>query len=73
MTVVCAIVYVANWPKLANVNFVDLFCYLCFVSVMLLCLFIATLWSPAGKGLTSWLSNMCCFLVFLSLFVVMYS
>ena len=38
----------------------DYFCYLCFVSVMLLCLFIAALWSPAGKGLTScvW-----CFLV----------
>ena len=26
------------------------------VFVMLLCLFIAALWSPAGKGLTSWLS-----------------
>ena len=73
MKVVCMIVYVANWPKLANVNFVDPFCYLRFVSVVLSCLFIATLWSPAGKGLTSWLSNMCCFLVFLSLFVVMYS
>ena len=30
----------------------DLFCNLCFVSVMLSCLFIAALWSPAGKGLT---------------------
>ena len=30
--------------------------YLCFVCVMLLRLFIAALWSPAGKGLTSWLS-----------------
>ena len=29
----------------------DLFCNLCFVSVMLSCLFIAALW-PAGKGLT---------------------
>ena len=29
--------------------------YLCLVFVMLLCLFIAALWSPAGKGLTSWL------------------
>ena len=27
-----------------------------FVFVMLLRLFIAALWSPAGKGLTSWLS-----------------
>ena len=29
----------------------DPFCYLCFVSVMLSCLFIAALWSSAGKGL----------------------
>ena len=27
------------------------FCYLCFVSVMLSYLFIAAMWSPAGKGL----------------------
>ena len=33
----------------------DLLCYLCLVIVMLLRLFIAALWSPAGKGLTSWL------------------
>ena len=33
----------------------DHLCYLCLVIVMLLCLFIAALWSPAGKGLTSWL------------------
>ena len=26
-------------------------CYLCFVFVMLSCLFIVALWSPAGKGL----------------------
>ena len=30
-------------------------CYVCLVIVMLLRLFIAALWSPAGKGLTSWL------------------
>ena len=29
-------------------------CYFCLVFVMLL--FIDALWSPAGKGLTSWLS-----------------
>ena len=29
----------------------DHFCYLCFVFVMLSCLFVAALWSPAGKGL----------------------
>ena len=33
-----------------GVCFVDLFCYLCFVSVMLSCLFIAALWPPAGEG-----------------------
>ena len=31
----------------------DHLCYLCLVIVMLLPLFIAALWSPAGKGLTS--------------------
>ena len=36
----------------------------CFVFFMLSCLFIAALWSPAGKGLTSWLSCMWFFLVF---------
>ena len=33
----------------------DHLCYLCLVFVMLLRLFIAALWSPAGKGLTTWL------------------
>ena len=42
-------------------SFVDHFCYLCFVCVMLSCLFIAALWSSAGKGLTSWLSCVWCF------------
>ena len=31
----------------------DHLCYLCLVVVMLMRLFIAALWSPAGKGLTS--------------------
>ena len=30
-------------------------CYVCLVFVLLSCLFIAALWSPAGKGITSWL------------------
>ena len=30
-------------------------CYLYLVFIMLSCLFIAALWSPSGKGLTSWL------------------
>ena len=34
------------------------------------CLLIAALLSPTGKGLTSWLSCMRCFIVFLSLFHV---
>ena len=33
----------------------DHLCYLCLVFVMLLRQFIAALWSPAGKGQTSWL------------------
>ena len=33
----------------------DHLCYLCLVLVMLSRLFIATLWSPAGKELNSWL------------------
>ena len=33
----------------------DHLCYLCLVFFMLSGLFIAALWSPAGKGLTSWL------------------
>ena len=49
---------------------VDPFCYLCFtfVFIILSCLFQAALWSPAGKGLTSWLSCVWCFPVFLSLY-----
>ena len=31
----------------------DHLCFLCLVFLMLLCLFIAALWSPAGKGMTS--------------------
>ena len=33
----------------------DHLCHLCFVFVILSRLFIAALWSPTGKGLTSWL------------------
>ena len=34
----------------------DHLCYFCIVFVMLTRLLITALWSPAGKGLTSWLS-----------------
>ena len=48
------------------------FCYLCFVLIVFCCLFIAVLWSPAGRALTSWLSwRMWCLIVFLSLSHVM--
>ena len=33
----------------------DYLCYLCLVFAMLSRLFIAAVWSPAGKELTSWL------------------
>ena len=34
----------------------DHLCNFCLMFVMLSCRFIAVLWSPAGKGLTAWLS-----------------
>ena len=47
----------------------DPFSYVCFmfVFVVLSCLFLAALWSPAGKRVTLWLSFVLCFLVFMSL------
>ena len=45
----------------------DHLCYLCLVFVKPLRLLIAALWSPAGKGLTSWLSSVmfnCVFVTF---------
>ena len=46
--------------------FVDHLCILCLVFLMILLLFIAALWSPARKGLTSWLL-LVMFIVFLLL------
>ena len=43
----------------------DHLCYYCIVFFMLSRLLIAALWSPAGKGLTSWLS----FVVLICMFV----
>ena len=43
----------SNRPFQGDTLFVDHLCYLCLVYVMLLRLFIAALWPPAGKGLTS--------------------
>ena len=42
----------------------DHFCYLYLLFVMLSYLFNAALRSPAGKGLTPWLSCVWCFVVF---------
>ena len=57
------------WPFQDSASFVDPFCYLCFMFgfVMPSCMFLAALWSPAGRGLTSWLSCVWSFIVFLLL------
>ena len=51
------------WPFQLGASFVDpffLFVFLC-LSVILSCLFLAALWSPAWKGLTSWQFCIWCF------------
>ena len=56
-------------PFQCGASFVILSCYLCFtlVFIILSCLFLVALLSPAGKWLTSWLSCVWWILVFLSL------
>ena len=44
------------WAFQGGTSLVDHFCYFCIVFVMPSRLLIAAMWSPAGKGLTSWLS-----------------
>ena len=46
------------WPFQGGTSFVDLLCFCSVLCVLFLCarLFICALWSPARKGLTSWLS-----------------
>ena len=46
------------WPFQGSASFVDLLCFCSVLCLQCLCarLFICALWSPAGKGLTSWLS-----------------
>ena len=44
----------------------DHLCYLCLVFVMLSHLLIVALWSPTGKGLTSWLSFVTFYCVFVA-------
>ena len=49
-------------------SFCESFCYLSLMLYIILsCLFLAALWSPAGKELTSWFSCIRRILVFLSL------
>ena len=49
---------VASHQALFSLLFVDLLCFCSVLCLLYLCarLFICALWSPAGKGLTSWLS-----------------
>ena len=46
------------WPFQGGTSFVDILCCCSVLCLLCLCarLFICALWSPAGKGLTSWLS-----------------
>ena len=46
------------WPFQGGTSFLDLYCFCSVLCLLCLCarLFICALWSPAGKGLTSWLS-----------------
>ena len=46
------------WPFQGGTSFVDLLCFCSVLCLLCLCarLFTCALWSPAGKGLTSWLS-----------------
>ena len=48
------------WLFQGSASFVDHFCWLCFMLV----LFFVALWSPAGKGLTSWLLCVFCLVTF---------
>ena len=54
------------WPFQGGASFVHHLCYLCHVLFMRSRLFIAFLWSPAGKGLIYWLLFVM-LIVFLSL------
>ena len=46
------------WPFQRGTSFVDILCFCSVLCLLCLCarLFICALWSPAGKGLISWLS-----------------
>ena len=57
------------WLFQGDTSFVDLLCFCSVLCLLCLCarLFLSALWSPAGKGLTSWLSfvvSNCEFVIF---------
>ena len=63
MRLVLLIMLFFNWPFHDGISFVDRFLLFMFhvcLCYMLYCLLLAALWSPAEKGLTSWIS--CVFL-----------
>ena len=62
---------ISSTNKRIKKDFVDHFCFLCHVFLMLLHLFIAALWSPVWKGLASWLL-LVMFIVFVLLSYVVY-
>ena len=50
-------IWIFYWPFQGGDSFVDHLCYFCLVFVILSCTSVCdALWSPAGKGLISWLS-----------------
>ena len=59
MKLVKAIQLKKYWPFQGGTSFVCHLCYVCLVFDMLSRLFIAALWSPAGKGLTIYLALVC--------------
>ena len=60
----------SNWSRISYLDINILFCHLCIMFVMLSCLFIAALWSPVGKGLTSLLSYVVLNCIFVTSHVV---
>ena len=58
------VIFLLTFPRWCF--FCGLFLFFVLVFIILSCLFLAALWSSAGKGLTSWLSCVWCFPVFLS-------
>ena len=53
-----SVIYTKIFVCMYGTSFVDLLCFCSVLCLLCLCvrLFICALWSPAGKGLTSWLS-----------------